>query len=90
MLNVLRSYPVRRFESSRCTGLTRRLSKVGVLFLQSLNHFQRYAYVRQAHAREAKLQLKEQQVHLAPPVYGRANSKGSNTSETSLNDKNYL
>jgi hypothetical protein len=24
------------------------------LFLQALNHFQRYAYVRQAHAKEAK------------------------------------
>jgi hypothetical protein len=28
---------------------------VGVLFLQALNHFQRYAYVRQAHAKERKL-----------------------------------
>ena len=29
--------------------------EVGVLFLQALNHFQRYAYVRQAHAMERKL-----------------------------------
>ncbi|KAH6913778.1 mesa protein [Coprinopsis sp. MPI-PUGE-AT-0042] len=28
---------------------------VGVLFLQSLNHFQRYAYVRQAHAKERRV-----------------------------------
>ncbi|KAJ7213037.1 stabilization of polarity axis-domain-containing protein [Mycena pura] len=28
---------------------------VGVLFLQALNHFQRYAYVRQAHARDKQL-----------------------------------
>jgi hypothetical protein len=28
--------------------------QVGVQFLQSLNHFQRYAYVRQAHARESR------------------------------------
>ncbi|EAU91626.1 MesA protein [Coprinopsis cinerea okayama7 len=27
---------------------------VGVLFLQALNHFQRYAYVRQAHAKERR------------------------------------
>jgi len=32
---------------------------VGVLFLQTLNHFQRYAFVRQAHAR----QLHDQQRH---------------------------
>ncbi|TFY76670.1 hypothetical protein EWM64_g7339, partial [Hericium alpestre] len=29
-----------------------RMFPVGVQFLQALNHFQRYAYVRQAHARE--------------------------------------
>ncbi|KAF8993684.1 stabilization of polarity axis-domain-containing protein [Cyathus striatus] len=29
---------------------------VGVLFLQALNHFQRYAYVRQAHAKEKQMQ----------------------------------
>jgi hypothetical protein len=28
--------------------------QVGVQFLQALNHFQRYAYVRQAHARESR------------------------------------
>jgi len=33
---------------------------VGVSFLQGLNHFQRYAYVRQAHAREKKV-LQQQQ-----------------------------
>ncbi|KAG1797235.1 uncharacterized protein BJ212DRAFT_1289850, partial [Suillus subaureus] len=27
----------------------------GVIFLQALNHFQRYAYVRQAHARESRM-----------------------------------
>ncbi|RXW25611.1 hypothetical protein EST38_g246 [Candolleomyces aberdarensis] len=35
---------------------------VGVLFLQALNHFQRYAYVRQAHARERRA-LEQQQDH---------------------------
>ncbi|KAJ6594580.1 stabilization of polarity axis-domain-containing protein [Mycena capillaripes] len=34
---------------------------VGVLFLQALNHFQRYAYVRQAHAREKRLAAEQQQ-----------------------------
>jgi len=34
--------------------------QVGLLFLQSLNHFQRYAYVRQAHAKERRM-LAEQQ-----------------------------
>ncbi|KAH9973799.1 spindle pole body interacting protein [Lactifluus volemus] len=31
-----------------------RMFSVGVQFLQALNHFQRYAYVRQAHARESR------------------------------------
>ncbi|KAJ7122034.1 stabilization of polarity axis-domain-containing protein [Mycena crocata] len=34
---------------------------VGVLFLQALNHFQRYAYVRQAHARERRTAGDQQQ-----------------------------
>ncbi|KAF5355050.1 hypothetical protein D9756_005243 [Leucocoprinus leucothites] len=34
---------------------------VGVSFLQSLNHFQRYAYVRQAHGKEKKLLQQQQQ-----------------------------
>lgn len=38
---------------------------IGVLFLQSLNHFQRYAYVRLAASRKAKV-VKEQN-HLYPP-----------------------
>ncbi|KAJ7633486.1 stabilization of polarity axis-domain-containing protein [Mycena polygramma] len=38
-----------------------RVYPVGVLFLQALNHFQRYAYVRQAHAREKR--LAEHQIH---------------------------
>ncbi|KAG6813287.1 hypothetical protein H0H92_012442 [Tricholoma furcatifolium] len=49
---------------------------VGVLFLQSLNHFQRYAYVRQAHAREKKVlseqqQLLQQQLLTAQPFPSR-------------------
>ncbi|KAJ7782517.1 docking domain of Afi1 for Arf3 in vesicle trafficking-domain-containing protein [Mycena maculata] len=40
---------------------------VGVLFLQALNHFQRYAYVRQAHAREKRLVVEQQQYQQPPP-----------------------
>ncbi|KAA1472050.1 spindle pole body interacting protein [Dentipellis sp. KUC8613] len=39
-----------------------RVFPVGVQFLQALNHFQRYAYVRQAHARENRMR------DLAPPA----------------------
>ncbi|KAJ7678700.1 stabilization of polarity axis-domain-containing protein [Mycena rosella] len=38
---------------------------VGVSFLQALNHFQRYAYVRQAHAREKRV-VPEQQHYQQP------------------------
>lgn len=37
--------------------------EVGVLFLQALNHFQRYAYVRQAHAKEQQEQWHQHQQH---------------------------
>lgn len=40
--------------------------EVGVLFLQALNHFQRYAYVRQAHAKERKMQAEQQQHEMRP------------------------
>ncbi|KAJ7233911.1 docking domain of Afi1 for Arf3 in vesicle trafficking-domain-containing protein [Mycena rebaudengoi] len=40
---------------------------VGVLFLQALNHFQRYAYVRQAHAREKRAAEHQQQYHHQQP-----------------------
>jgi hypothetical protein len=55
---------------------------IGVLFLQALNHFQRYAYVRQAHARESR-QYKEQQ-HLHPPPPALYSRTPSNRSESSL------
>jgi len=38
-----------------CRLLSPFTGQVGVLFLQSLNQFQRYAYVRQAHVRERGL-----------------------------------
>ncbi|KJA19960.1 hypothetical protein HYPSUDRAFT_43867 [Hypholoma sublateritium FD-334 SS-4] len=47
---------------------------VGVLFLQALNHFQRYAYVRQAHARERKAQAEQQYAEGAHAVGTRAHS----------------
>ncbi|KAI6124424.1 docking domain of Afi1 for Arf3 in vesicle trafficking-domain-containing protein [Pisolithus croceorrhizus] len=43
-----------------------RAHPVGVMFLQALNHFQRYAYVRQAHARETR--SREQVQQLMPPL----------------------
>jgi hypothetical protein len=45
------------------------LWQVGILFLQSLNHFQWYAYVRQAHARDTR-QSKERpgQLHRSLPA----------------------
>ncbi|KAF9816590.1 hypothetical protein IEO21_03991 [Rhodonia placenta] len=54
---------------------------IGVQFLQALNHFQRYAYVRQAHAREARL-LKDQSTLMipAPPQISRTPSNRSDSS----------
>ena len=48
-------------------------TQVGVQFLQALNHFQRYAYVRQAHARESRgnnnsMRDPSGAGHLAPPA----------------------
>ncbi|KAI0064359.1 spindle pole body interacting protein [Artomyces pyxidatus] len=52
---------------------------VGVQFLQALNHFQRYAYVRQAHARESRGAKDVPQGHLVPPpaTYSRTPSSRS-------------
>ncbi|KAG5639106.1 hypothetical protein H0H81_006695 [Sphagnurus paluster] len=47
---------------------------VGVLFLQSLNHFQRYAYVRQAHSREKRALEQQQQSAQPLPSRGHSNS----------------
>ncbi|KAI0760198.1 spindle pole body interacting protein [Fomes fomentarius] len=54
---------------------------VGVQFLQALNHFQRYAYVRQAHAREVR--TKESNT-LAIPQSAFMSRTPSNRSESSL------
>ena len=42
------------------------LTQIGVLFLQSLNHFPRYTYVRLAAARKAK--MTKEQSHPYPPA----------------------
>ncbi|KAG1745331.1 hypothetical protein EDB19DRAFT_1826875, partial [Suillus lakei] len=55
--------------------------EVGVIFLQALNHFQRYAYVRQAHARESR--MKDLSHGLAPPPH-LVSRTPSNRSEVSL------
>ncbi|KAI0720675.1 mesa protein [Cerioporus squamosus] len=54
---------------------------IGVQFLQALNHFQRYAYVRQAHTRE--LRLKDPNT-LAIPQSAYMSRTPSNRSESSL------
>ncbi|KAG2154286.1 docking domain of Afi1 for Arf3 in vesicle trafficking-domain-containing protein [Suillus bovinus] len=58
-----------------------RQNPVGVIFLQALNHFQRYAYVRQAHARESR--RKDSSHGLAPPPH-LVSRTPSNRSEVSL------
>ncbi|KAI0078370.1 spindle pole body interacting protein [Panus rudis PR-1116 ss-1] len=55
---------------------------IGVQFLQGLNHFQRYAYVRQAHARESRIQKEQQQLTI--PLSNFASRTPSNRSESSL------
>jgi hypothetical protein len=57
LLNQLRNYSVSvEIFTTSAPNLTEVCSKkVGVLFLQSLNHFQRYAYVRQAQAKERRI-----------------------------------
>ncbi|THH32077.1 hypothetical protein EUX98_g2113 [Antrodiella citrinella] len=42
---------------------------VGVYFLQALNHFQRYAYVRQAHARETRIPKDSNQLLIPMPNF---------------------
>ncbi|KAI0703720.1 spindle pole body interacting protein [Cytidiella melzeri] len=54
---------------------------VGVQFLQALNHFQRYAYVRQAHARESRLMNDHNTLSIPPSYMSRT---PSNRSESSL------
>jgi hypothetical protein len=66
LFDQLRAFPVRRSHltfvgHAACTDIPPRPAQVGVLFLQALNHFQRYAYVRQAHAREKRFAEQYQQ-----------------------------
>ncbi|TFK49059.1 spindle pole body interacting protein [Heliocybe sulcata] len=60
-----------------------RVHPVGYQFLQALNHFHRYAYVRLAHTREIRQQQREQ-TSLYPPVSLFNSRTPSNRSETSL------
>ena len=76
IFNELRSYPVS--PASPILRVYPKLwVKVGVQFLQALNHFQRYAYVRQAHALEARIAAEENTLTIPAPHM-------SNRSETSL------
>ncbi|KAJ2989328.1 hypothetical protein NUW54_g8820 [Trametes sanguinea] len=54
---------------------------IGVQFLQALNHFQRYAYVRQAHAKEQRLRDANS---LSIPQSAFMSRSPSNRSESSL------
>ncbi|KAG6377424.1 docking domain of Afi1 for Arf3 in vesicle trafficking-domain-containing protein [Boletus reticuloceps] len=61
-----------------------RAHPVGVIFLQALNNFQRYAYVRQAHARECRAKEGVSSTnHLVPPPPLTSRTP-SNRSEISL------
>ncbi|KAJ6546440.1 mesa protein [Mycena vulgaris] len=61
---------------------------VGVLFLQALNHFQRYAYVRQAHARERRMASEQQQYpQQQQPPQGQQSFYGSSFSRTYSTDR---
>jgi len=56
---------------------------IGIQFLQGLNHFHRYAYVRQAHAREMRTYRDQNQLY--PPSLNVPSSRTpSNRSESSL------
>lgn len=72
---VVRDLTVDIFNELRCYS-------VGVLFLQSLNHFQRYAYVRQAHARETRMLKEQNQLSIPMSMFGSRSP--SNRSESSL------
>ncbi|KAJ6456380.1 stabilization of polarity axis-domain-containing protein [Mycena sanguinolenta] len=63
---------------------------VGVMFLQALNHFQRYAYVRQAHAREKRL-IQEQQQHQQqqPPQQQQSQSQSFYGGGSAFNNRVY-
>ncbi|TCD66558.1 hypothetical protein EIP91_001226 [Steccherinum ochraceum] len=59
-----------------------RAYSVGIYFLQALNHFQRYAYVRQAHARESRIPKDPNQLSIPMPNF--VSRTPSNRSESSL------
>ncbi|KAJ7502504.1 stabilization of polarity axis-domain-containing protein [Mycena galericulata] len=60
---------------------------VGVLFLQALNHFQRYAYVRQAHAREKRSEQQHYQQQAQPPP--QHSFYNNSSAAASYNSRNY-
>ncbi|KAH9855323.1 spindle pole body interacting protein [Lenzites betulinus] len=57
---------------------------IGVQFLQALNHFQRYAYVRQAHAKEHRAKDAANSLMLPPHSAPFMSRTPSNRSESSL------
>ncbi|GBE83981.1 spindle pole body interacting protein [Sparassis latifolia] len=71
---AVRDYTVNIFNELRSHS-------IGVQFLQALNHFQRFAYVRQAHAKEARLVRDQNTLPIPPASYmSRTPSNRSNSS----------
>lgn len=61
---------------------------VGVLFLQTLNHFQRYSYVRQAHMREKRIAEQQHDAKtssLLPPALPSRTHSNASVSSTHVN-----
>lgn len=70
------------FRTESTDSLSTSFSQIGIQFLQGLNHFHRYAYVRQAHVRESK--GSRDQNLLSPPMSNMPSRTPSNRSEASL------
>lgn len=87
---ISRTFSDFRVFPSTLTSLIPLGFQVGVLFLQSLNHFQRYAYVRLAATRKAKMTKEKEQIASLPPPHQPqtaplvAAGTPSNRSESSL------
>lgn len=83
LFNELRAYPVRPVSYIIALATTDKptAGQIGVQFLQALNHFQRYAYVRQAHAKE---QREKEANSLSIPHSSFMSRTPSNRSESSL------
>jgi len=80
LFTQLRMYPVHILPQLPGRFLT--ASQIGVQALQALNHFQRYAYVRQAHARERPNGASHSHLSVPAPTpsFSRSSSNRSDVS----------